>query len=129
MNKLSDEVRDAINNASPAQTGVYVGFSSSRVNGGVGFAGMAQACQADFGPSSRIASSAEIVGLTSFPTELGFGWVKSSGDPDSSGHAGINDCDGFSNQGGNGLAVIGADYRFQSQPCALQIFVACSAVQ
>ena len=135
MSKLSDEVLDAINNASPAQTGAYVGFSSSTVTADVGFAGMAQACQADFGLSSRMASSAEIVGLTSFPADAGQAWVRSSGDRDPSGIAGVNNCQGFSDSrsgqytSARALIVNGENYSFEYLSCQFRLFVACSVVQ
>jgi hypothetical protein len=39
----------------------YVGFSSATVLAIFGFAGVADACQADFGPGSRIAPSVEVM--------------------------------------------------------------------
>ena len=133
MNKLSDEVYDAINNASSAQTWVHVGFSSEEVNGSAGFGGMAQACQADFGPSSRITTTSEIVELTSFPAQTGRGWVRSTGDPDISGWEGIytRNCNAFSTFQSSirGLVVYGGTYQIGGWQCNTNSYVACSVAQ
>ena len=45
----------------------FVGFSTAQVDGGAGFFGMNAACQADFGPDSRMATSEEIIESTLQP--------------------------------------------------------------
>jgi len=54
----------------------YVGFSSATVLAIFGFAGMADACQADFGPGSRIATSVEVMAAANYQPQDGEAWVQ-----------------------------------------------------
>lgn len=125
--------------AAKAVTGPKIGNSAVTTDkiqaGAGGFRQMAAACQTDFGPNARLATSAEIVVLTNFPSFTGFAWVQpviiagSNGFfVDMSGRSmaqsDIN-CDGWSSGTGSGL-VIDSDYGFGSLGCSAARVPACS---
>jgi len=121
----------------------FVGFSSTQLNGGAGLFGMSVACQADFGPDSRMATSLEIVESTSQPTLApSYAWVRPANVTavpvgntyvliDYSGAAsstGLN-CNAWSTGGGNtGLTVL-PNGGFRSRPCDQIYPAACSVSQ
>jgi hypothetical protein len=114
----------------------FVGFSTSQVDGSAGFFGMAAACQADFGPDSRLATTKEIVESTIQPALIGTrAWVqpvyvvaRDTGPFDFSGYANPGNCTAWTDTGGNGFTVTSTG-GFASNVCGATLPVACSASQ
>jgi hypothetical protein len=118
----------------------FVGFSSAQVDGGAGFFGMHAACQADFGPDSRMATSEEIIESTIQPTLAApSAWVREkSGSSDLYDYSGARrgpdltfSCLAWTSNtlsNANGLTVL-PNGGFQLQGCRILRPVACSMSQ
>lgn len=121
----------------------FVGFSSTSVDGASGLLVLNQACQADFGPSARISTSAELLATSSLtPQGSGTAWVKSSivavlsgiSPPVALDMSGAElelgdgiDCDGWSSPAGSSLLIEGQTMSFSSQSsCSGSRRVACA---
>lgn len=118
----------------------FVGFSSAQVDGAAGFFGMKAACQAEFGPNSRMATSEEIIESTIQPTlPAPAAWVRQKIVPtgsivDYSGVLGFNNslnCNSWTQDIGGtyrGLVVL-PNGGFRLDACAPLRPVACSISQ
>lgn len=113
----------------------FVGFSSALVAGDVGFQGMNEACQLDFGMESRQASSPEIANTPQLISQSGIAWVRAVSHPSSrvvdaiSGlQAGEHNCSGWAKANSSlGVAIEGSRHSFTRAPCDTPISVACVA--
>ena len=111
----------------------FIGFSSALVAGDVGFQGMNEACQLDFGIDSRQASSKEIASSPQLTSQTGTAWVRAVSHPSTrivdavSGlQAGEHNCGGWANANSSlGVAIEGSDHSFTRAQCDTPISVAC----
>lgn len=70
-------IGDAVASLTPAPPYVFIGYSTAQVDGTVGYFGMHGACQADFGPAARMASSYEIISSATVPiVRPNVAWVR-----------------------------------------------------
>ncbi len=123
----------------------YVGISTATVMGNAGYAGMRFACDPDFGPESRLATTVEVMSATNFPSVAAQAWVQpvlvSAVDAgggqtifaDASGlvvrsAVDLFSCNGWSSNsaGVGGLTVTAGSYALFSANCAANLAVACA---
>jgi hypothetical protein len=124
----------------PSSNYQFVGFSTAEVTAAVGYFGLAQACQADFGPLARIATTKEISESIIQPTLTAVAaWVQGlivEAVPQGTSnlilfdYTGIRspegNCDGWLGTGGSGLAVK-PNGGITPISCSASIPVSCSA--
>jgi hypothetical protein len=106
----------------------FAGFSTATVTGGVGLLGMFAACQADFGPKARMATTADVFNTTDFAAQSGDAWISCAADLGPPA-ADCNTCDGWTSSISvwTGEVVIGNTIALNSQlQCNNVLHVACS---
>jgi hypothetical protein len=94
----------------------FVGFSTTKVNGGAGWKGMTAACTSEFGPDAKMATEKEIVQSKNFVESAEpFAWIVAEAFRNRSDVMhNIRDCRGFSraDSGEQGQIVNPSNYSF-----------------
>ena len=112
-----------------------VGFSSAQVFGNAGILGMHSACQSDYGPSARLATSEEVFLTPSLTSQSGSGWAQGVPTPGRNytdqilGESNQNTtiaCNGWSSTSGNGVIYEGLDYSIGSAACNISRSAVCA---
>jgi len=123
MDKLADEVKDALSSGSGSTSGSFVGFSSTIVGGANGgLKAFSEACIDTYGAGSRIATTAEIARSITFPDAVtNRAWVLPI-DSEVLGSTSFCGVDGVS----EGASIRTTNYEFEVSDCVDTLVVACA---